>query len=110
MRVRYSPKSLKDLQRIKVSVIEKFDSVQLAEKIVQEIMTAIKGLEIFPYKGVELRSITNIDTDYRYIFGQKNYVIYRIANEEVLIIRILNEKQDYMRILWGISEVEDTEE
>ena len=32
------------------------------------------------------------------------------ADEKVLIIRVLNEKQDYMRILWGISEVEDDEE
>lgn len=34
-------------------------------------------------------------------------MFYRIEEEEISIIRILNEKQDYMRVLFGISEVED---
>ena len=110
MKVKYSPRALEDLQKIRASIVEKFDSEKLAEKTLRKIMASIEVLEVFPYKGVELKSIIDVDTDYRYIFGQKNYVFYRIADEKVLIIRVLNEKQDYMRILWGISEVEDDEE
>ena len=48
-----------------------------------------------------------METDYRYLFREKNYVFYRIGNEEISIVRVLNEKQDYTRILFGISEIED---
>lgn len=109
MKVRYTPKALKDLQNIRESVLEKFESEELAEKILKKITTSINDLEIFPYKGAELALTLGINTDYRSLFVQKNYVFYRLDKENVSIVRILNEKQDYMRILFGIVEVEDEE-
>ena len=103
MKVRYTPEALRDLQRISASIMEKFNNETVEKRVLKNITGAIRGLEVFPYKGVEV----GVLTDYRYIFNEKNYVFYRIEEEEISIIRILNEKQDYMRVLFGISEVED---
>ncbi len=107
MIIRYTPKALQDLRGIKESILEKFESENIAERVLRNITTSINDLAIFPYKGVELKTVIRIETDYRYLFREKNYVFYRIGNEEVSIIRVLNEKQDYMRILFGISDAED---
>ena len=107
MKVRYTPEALRDLQRISASIMEKFNNETVEKRVLKNITGAIRGLEVFPYKGVEVQAGVGVLTDYRYIFNEKNYVFYRIEEEEISIIRILNEKQDYMRVLFGISEVED---
>lgn len=107
MIIRYAPKALQDLQGIKESILDRFDSEIIADRVLRNITTSINDLAVFPYKGVELKTVIKMETDYRYLFREKNYVFYRIGNEEVSIIRVLNEKQDYMRILFGISDVED---
>lgn len=109
MKVRYTPEALRDLQRISASIMEKFNNETVEKRVLKNITGAIRGLEVFPYKGVEVQAVVGVLTDYRYIFNEKNYVFYRIEEEEISIIRILNEKQDYMRVLFGISEVEDEE-
>lgn len=107
MVIRYTPKALQDLQGIRESILEKFESENVAHRVMQNITTSINDLKIFPYKGVELKTVIKMETDYRYLFRDKNYVFYRIGNEEISIVRVLNEKQDYTRILFGISEIED---
>lgn len=37
-------------------------------------------------------------------------MFYRVEEDRICVIRVLNEKQDYMRILFGISEISETEE
>lgn len=108
MKLRYTPKAREDLQNVKNSIIEKFDSDELANRILKQITTSINDLTVFQYKGVELKKMVNVETDYRVLFCKKNYIFYRIEPEGIAVIRILNEKQDYMRILFGISE--ETEE
>ena len=64
----------------------------------------VRQLITFPYLGQELSGITGIYTDYRCLFCEKNYVFYRIEADRVCVIRVLNERQDYMRILFGVLE------
>ena len=50
------------------------------------------------------------DINHKYIVVEKNYVFYRIEEDYVRIIRVLNEREDFMRILFGIiTTSEDTE-
>lgn len=107
MELYYTPRAKNDLVNIKESVIEKFDDENLAITVLRKITTTIRQLVTFPYLGQELSGITGIYTEYRCLFCERNYVFYRIEEERVCIIRILNEKQDYMRILFGVSETEE---
>ena len=104
MELYYTPKARNDLLQIKESIIEKFDDENLAKKILRKMTETVRQLITFPYLGQELSGITGIYTDYRCLFCEKNYVFYRIEADRVCLIRVLNERQDYMRILFGVLE------
>ena len=104
MELYYTPKARNDLLQIKESIIEKFDDENLANKILRKMTETVRQLITFPYLGQELSGITGIYTDYRCLFCEKNYVFYRIEADRVCVIRVLNERQDYMRILFGVLE------
>ena len=104
MELYYTPRARNDLANIKESVIEKFDDENLAAEVLKKITKTVRQLIIFPYLGQELSGITGIYTDYRYLFCEKNYVFYRIEEDKIRVIRVLNEKQDYMRILFSVSD------
>lgn len=104
MELYYTPKARNDLLQIKESIIEKFDDEDLAKKILRKMTETVRQLITFPYLGQELSGITRIYTDYRCLFCEKNYVFYRIEANRVCVIRVLNERQDYMRILFGVLE------
>lgn len=105
----YTPKSLDDLQNIKTNIAVKHGK-EIAEKIIGNLTASIRQLEIFPKKGQKLEDMIQYPTNYRYFVVKKNYVIYRIDNEDIKVIRILNEKQDFMQILFKISSVSDENE
>ena len=78
----YTPKALDDLRRIKAYA---------------------KQLELFPEEGLRLEELIEYPTDYHYLVVKPNYVFYRVEGDTVKVIRILNEKQDFLQILFGIK-------
>lgn len=107
--VEYSPKALEDLQRIKAYIIENFE-VDTAQKSLGKITTSVRRLEKYPVLGVALGRLIDIPTDYMYIFIERNYVFYRIEGNIVKIVRVLNERQDFMRILFEIHTSSEEDE
>lgn len=105
-KLKYAPKALEDLQEIKRYVTDQFGE-ERAEACVRDILSTIKQLEMFPDEGLDLGNIIEYPTDYRYLVVKPNYVFYRMENEIVKIVRILNEKQDFMQILFGISSISE---
>lgn len=100
-KVEYSPKALEDLQRIRVYIIENF-GVDTAKKALGKITASVRRLEKYPVLGVALGKMIDVPTDYMYIFIVRNYVFYRIEDKTVKIVRVLNERQDFMKILFEI--------
>ena len=100
-KVEYSPKALEDLQKIKAYIIEDF-GVDAAQKALAKITGSVRRLEEYPALGVDLGRMIDVPTEYMYIFVVRNYVFYRIEGNRVLIVRILDERQDFMQILFGI--------
>lgn len=107
MELKYTPRAKEDLQDVKRSVLNHCGNEETAIKVLREITRAVRNLELFPYMGTDLVKTTGILTDYRSLFCRHNYIFYRVEGNHIFIIRILNEKQDYMRILFGIKEVEE---
>lgn len=100
-KVEYSPKALEDLQKIKAYIIENF-GVDAAQNALAKFTGGVRRLEEYPALGVDLGKMMGVPTEYMYIFIEKNYIFYRIEGNRVLIVRILNERQDFMQILFGI--------
>ena len=73
----------------------------------REIATTVRQLEMFPDKGSCLQDLIEYPTDYHYLVVKPNYIFYRIEGDTVRIIRILNEKQDFLQILFGISSISE---
>jgi len=102
----YTPKALDDLQGIKTYVAKQFGENR-AKTSVKEITSTAKQLEAFPGEGPRLEELIEYPTDYHYLVVKPNYVFYRVEGDTVRIIRILNEKQDFLQILFGISGISE---
>ena len=105
-KLKYTPKALEDLQVVKAYVTKQFGDSK-AKASVKEITVAAMNLETFPNEGLKLESLISYPTDYHYLVVKPNYVFYRIEEDTVRIIRILNENQDFLQILFGISSVSE---
>jgi toxin ParE1/3/4 len=108
LKVEYSPKALEDLRYINDYIITNWGE-NIAQKILKRITTNIRRLEQYPVSGVGLSKLVDVQTDYRYIFLEKNYVFYRIEFDKVQIVRVLNEHQYYMKQLFGMSSDSDAD-
>lgn len=102
----YTPKALNDLQEIKTYVAKQFGEGK-AKACVKGITSTAKQLEMFPGEGPRLEKLIEYPTDYQYLIVKPNYVFYRVESDTVRIIRILNEKQDFLQILFGISSISE---
>ena len=50
-----------------------------------------------------MRDLYDIDTDYCYIFVGHDYVFYRRDSENIYVVNMYNEREDYMMSLFGIK-------
>ena len=66
-KIHYSPKALRDLDEIWDYIVFDLSNSDAARRIVDSIQDAIDSLEIFPEQGKPLSSVTNIETDYRFL-------------------------------------------
>lgn len=102
----YTPKALDDLQGVKAYVSRQFGEDK-AKVSVKEITSTVRQLETFPDEGPNLEELIGYPTDYHYLVVKPNYVFYRIEGNTVRVIRILNEKQDFLQILFGMSSISE---
>lgn len=104
--IQYSPAAKRDLGRLKTYLNSEFGK-EVTKRVLTDMTKSIRQLEEQPLKGQPLGNLIDVPTDYRYLVTEKNYVFYRTEAETVKVIRVLNERQDFMRILFGIAEVEE---
>lgn len=98
--IQFSPLVKEDLLKIKVYLEKEFDNEIAADKV-KQLLKSIKQFEQFPLMGRPMMNVIDIPTDYMYFVQEKNYIFYRLERETVRIIRIIDTRQDYMKILFG---------
>lgn len=108
-KLQYSPAAREDLRKIKAYIVSEFSDSNLADTIIYKMTRSIRQLEQFPLKGHPLTNMIDVPTDYLYFITEKNYVFYRTEAQRVKVVRILNERQNFMHILFGIIEVDADE-
>lgn len=101
-KLEYSPMAMEDLQHIRDYIITNWGE-HVAKRILKRITSDIIKLEEYPLLGVDLGKIIDVPTDYRYLITEKNYVFYHLEFNKVRVVRVLNDRQDYMIQLFGIS-------
>ena len=102
MQIVFSPEALKDIEEIKSYLFGQFGE-ETTTKNIKKVIKEIRTLSSFPLKGSGIWERYGIDSEYRYIYANKNYVFYRIEDDVIRIIRVLDARRDFLNILFGIK-------
>lgn len=97
----YSKIALSKRKAIKKK-IKDFYGKEKADKFSDHVSKTLAELKRFPDMGVSIRAKYDLDCDYYMMFIEHNYFIYRITDEMILILEIFNEKEDFLRQMFGI--------
>ena len=100
-KIRYSPDALNDLEEIGDYIADTLKSPIAALNTVGNIQAAVDGLADFPLIGPPLSSISEIETDYRFLVCGNYLVFYRLKEDGVYVVRVVYGKRDYTKILFG---------
>jgi addiction module RelE/StbE family toxin len=95
-----SEAAIADLNEIKQYITVELGSPSAANRLVANIMKAIRKLNEYPEVGSKLSSIINIETNYRYLVCENYLVFYRTENLNIFVDRILYGRRDYIKILF----------
>lgn len=99
--IKYAPQALSDLRSIIDYISVELNSPQAAERTVDDILDKIDYLSELPEIGRRLSSRINVKTDYRYLVCGNYNIFYRVENEVVKVIRVLNARRNFMLVLFG---------
>lgn len=75
----------------------------VSNKVLTSLAEAMENLGVFPEKGIRISEMYDLDTDYHYLFSNHNYIVYRFNDEQVVVLEMFDERQDFMNTLFGIS-------
>ena len=95
----FSPKASEDLDSIKTYIESELGSPQTANEKILEILDAINNLAVFPEIGPSLKGKIDSLSRFRCLSVSNCIVFYRVELDKVLVVRILNNRMDYLKIL-----------
>lgn len=103
MKLRYTPEAISDLQEIKRYIKNTLHNPTAALRISKAILAACSSLKSFPKMGMSIESKTGFETYLRMLTCENWVAVYRIEDESgmISVARIMDARQDYMRILFG---------
>ena len=100
-KIAYSEIALSKRKVIKKDIKERYGK-ERANQFSKNISKSIAKLKDFPELGTSLKEKYNLECDYHMLFVERNYFIYRIFEDMILVLEIFNEKEDFMYQLFGI--------
>lgn len=101
MNLRYTPEARVDLLATKQYISVELCNPSAADRVVTYILKCCSNLKEQPCMGAELAAKTGRDTDLRYLVCGKHLTFYRIEGNYVSVVRILDGRTNYMRVLFG---------
>lgn len=105
-----TPRTHEDLSELKTYLLMEFGET-CAKRVLGAVCDDIEKLAVFSEMGVNILAKHGIVSDYLCFVTHKNCVFYRVEGEFIRVIRVLDERRDYLRVLLGIStSAEENEE
>ncbi len=102
--IKLSSKAKADLLGIREYIAVDLENESAADAVISKILRDIRRLREYALLGASLSSITNINSEYRYLISGNYMVFYRAYSKEVFVDRILYGRRDYLRVLFGDTE------
>lgn len=109
-KIHYTAESRRDLDAIWDYIASDLQNVSAAERIVNRIMDDVDHLENHAEMGALLSSIADVESDYRFLVTGNYLTFYRVYGSDVYVDRVLYGRRDYLRILFGETQDEETTE
>ena len=103
-KLRISPAAASDLAEIKTYISLELHNPQAAQRIVKSITHDLRHLQQNPHLGFSVSAQTGREIDLRALLSGNYFLFYRVENEAVQVARILDGRQDYLRVLFGAAE------
>ena len=96
-----SPEAARDISQIKQYISTELKNRNAASRIVGSILKDLRELERYPEQGPSVEALTDFQTELRMLLCGKHIALYKIENEAVFVARIIDARQDYLRVLFG---------
>jgi toxin ParE1/3/4 len=101
MNVIFSVKADQDLASLFIYINDNLHNGNAAHNIVDKILHLSQKLSDFPEMGSSLKTIDSRLDRYRYLIVDNYLLIYKVTDEEVIVVRILYAKSNYVQLLQG---------
>lgn len=99
-----SPEAENDLEEIKTYIAEELENPAAALATVSRITKSLRILQTHASAGAPLSSVTDVESDYRFLVSGNYLTFYRAYGNTVYVDRVLYGRRDYLRILFGDTE------
>ena len=103
MRLQYTPQAIDDLKEIQSYIRHDLKNPQAAARISKRILDTCSILKDHPHAGTMLQSKIDRETDFRYIISGNYLAFYRVDDDLVSVVRILDGRQDYLKLLFEVT-------
>ena len=102
-KIRYTPEAMRDMDAVWDGVYEASKEPDAADRYVNDFIDEPEKKKQFPLSGIPL-VYRGLFTGFYAVSFKKYKALYRVYDNYIEIIRIIMEKMDYMKILFGESE------
>lgn len=100
MIIRYTPAAREDLAQTKEYIEMVLKNPIAAQNVTNRIIQKCSILKEQPMCGVSLSERTGRDTDLRFLVCENRLAFYRIDGNYISIIRILDGRTNYMKVIF----------
>ena len=104
MKLRYTPEAWHDMESMRDYIANTLYNPIAAERILQCIHAPCLLLKEQPKMGRCIGVIPSSKSEVRFIISEKHMVFYTADEAAISVIRVLNEKQDYLQIILTITD------
>ena len=98
--VTLSKEAQRDLAAIRNYIRDELCNPGVAKRIMACLKKSVESLGQFPGRGRPLDALIAVHTEYRYLVCEHYCIFYLEGNDQVIIIRILRQRQDSLRALF----------
>ncbi len=103
-KLKITPAAASDLAEINAYISTQLHNPQAARRIVKIIAHDLRLLQQNPHLGFSVSAKIGRETNLRALLGGNYFLFYRIENETIQVSRVLDGRQDYLRVLFGTAE------
>ena len=100
MKIVFSNSSRQDLREISNYIAYTLKNPIAAKSVIERILRSVNHLSDQPNMGVNLQDKCGIKTAYKCLFCENYIAFYIVQNETVKIIRILDGRTDYLKVIF----------